>query len=217
MGPTPWLPNFVDGVLLAWPSVAAGVPGLALSGGPGADQAARALPRPHPVAEVLAEDLLQQRDVGLETRQEFPALLPAQGLALPAVPLQVPLERAGQGGRGQARDPAADRAARPLGRCYGPVRQRRFGVGGDVVPRHLRQHARLHAEERADPVQGLRGLVDQPPVAQDQDLLAREEREQVLELLAVAAEPGVVPEAGPARGDPALLLAAGPDEVGDRL
>src|SRR6202043_3279009 len=32
-----------------------------------------------------------------------------------------------------------------------------------------------------------------------------------------AAEPGVVPEAGPARGDPALLLAAGRDEVRHRL
>jgi hypothetical protein len=85
------------------------------------------------------------------------------------------------------------------------------------VPWHLRQQTRLDAEERADPVQGLRGLVDQPPVAQDQDLLAREEREQVLELLAVAPEPGVVPEAGPARRDPALLLFAGPDEVRDRL
>src|SRR5271155_5490742 len=106
MGPTPWLPNFVDG---------AAVPGLALPGGPRADHAARALPWPHPVTEVLAEDLLQQRDVGLETRQEFPALLPAQGLPLPAVALQVPLERAGQGGRGQAGDPAARRAARPLG------------------------------------------------------------------------------------------------------
>jgi len=85
------------------------------------------------------------------------------------------------------------------------------------VPRHLRQHARRHAEERADLVQGLRGLVDQPAVTQDQHLLTREQREQVLQLLAVTAEAGVVPEAGPARGAPALLLGAGPDEVVHRL
>src|ERR1700731_1251770 len=150
MGLTPWLPNFVDGALLAWPPVAAGIPGLALPGGAGTDHAAGALPRPYPVAEVLAEDLLEQRDVRLEARDERLTLFPAQRLALPAVPLQVPLERAGQGGRGQAGNQDADRAARPLGRCHGPVRQRRFGVRGDVVPRHLRQHARLHVEERAD-------------------------------------------------------------------
>src|SRR5580704_16825574 len=115
MGPTPWLPNFVDGVLLAWPPVAAGVPGLAMPGRPGADHAAGALSRPHPIAEVLAKDLFEQRDVRLEARDERLALFPAQRLALPAVPLQVPLERAGQGGRGQAGNQAADRAARPLG------------------------------------------------------------------------------------------------------
>jgi len=85
------------------------------------------------------------------------------------------------------------------------------------VPRYLGEHPRLDAEESADPVQGLRGLIDEQPVADDQDLIAREEREEVLELLSVTAEPGVVPEAGPAGLDPALFLAAGPDEVADRL
>ncbi len=144
-------------------------------------------------------------------------MLPAQRLALPAVALQETLERGGEGGGGQAGDPADDRAARALGQRHGPVGQRVLRVGRDVLPRDLGQQARRHAEERADLVQGLRGLVDQPPVAKDQDLLAGEQGEQVLELLAVAAKPGVVPEAGPARGDPALLLIAGPDEIGDRL
>ena len=133
------------------------------------------------------------------------------------MPLQVPLERAGQGGRGQAGDHAADRAARALRQRHRAVPQRRLRVGGDVLPRYLGQHARLDPEEGADPVQGLRGFVDHQPVAQHEDLLAREEREQVLELLAVPAQPGVVPEAGPAGRDPAVLLAARPDEVTDRL
>ena len=97
------------------------------------------------------------------------------------------------------------------------MRQCGLGVGGDVLPWYLGRARRLHAEERADLVHGLRGLVDQPAVAQDEDLLTREEREQVLQLLPVAAKPHVVPEAGPARRDPALLLAAGADEVGDGL
>src|ERR1700722_18224560 len=128
MGLTPWLPNFVD---------AAAVLGLALASGPRADQAAGALPRPHPVAEVLAEDLLEQRDVRLEARDERLTLVPAQRLAFPAVPLEVPLERAGQGGRRQAGNQAADRAARPLGQRHRAVRQRRLGVGGDVLPRQV--------------------------------------------------------------------------------
>ena len=97
------------------------------------------------------------------------------------------------------------------------MRQRGFGVGRDVVPRYLGQHPLLDAKEGADLIQGLLGLVDQQPVAQDEDLLAREEREQVLKLLAVTAQPGVVPETGPPGRDPALLFAAGPDEVTERL
>ena len=85
------------------------------------------------------------------------------------------------------------------------------------MPRYLGHDPLLDAEEGEDLVQGLVGLVDQPPVAQDEDLLAREEREQVVKLLAVTAQPGVVPEAGPPGRDPAFLLAAGPDEVADRL
>jgi hypothetical protein len=121
------------------------------------------------------------------------------------VPLQETLERAGQSGAGQAEDQAADRAARSLGQRHGAVREGGFGVGGDVLPGYPGQDPLGDAEERAGPVQGLRGLVDQPPVADDEHLLARDKREQVLQLLAVTAEPGVMPEAGPARGDPARL------------
>ena len=97
------------------------------------------------------------------------------------------------------------------------MRQRGIRVGGDVLSRYLGQHALGDPEKRADLVESLRRLIHQQPVADDQDLLAREQRVQVLELLAVAAEADVVPEAGPARGDPAVLLATGPDEVADRL
>ena len=90
-------------------------------------------------------------------------------------------------------------------------------MGRDVLPRYLGQHARPDPQERADLVQGLPGLIDQQPIAQDQDLLAREQREQVVKLLTVPAQPGIVPETGPACRDPALLLAAGPDEVADGL
>jgi hypothetical protein len=133
------------------------------------------------------------------------------------VALEETLERGGQGGRGQAGNPGAHRTARALGQRDSPVRQCGLGVGGDVLPWYLGQHTDRHAEERADLIQGMRGLVDQPAVAQYKDLLPREERKQVLQLLPVAAEPQVVPEAGPAGRDPALLLAAGADKVGDGL
>jgi hypothetical protein len=133
------------------------------------------------------------------------------------MPLQVTLERAGQGGRGQAGDLRTHGGGRPLRERHRAVGKRRLRMGRDVVPRYLGQHAGLDPEKRADPVQALLGLVHQQPVAQDQHLLPREQGEQVLELLAVTAEPDVVPEAGPAGRDPVFLLRAGRDEVPDGL
>ena len=95
--------------------------------------------------------------------------------------------------------------------------QRALRVRGDVLPGDLGQQPGLDAEEGADLVEGGGRLVDQQPVPQDQHLLAREQRERVRELLAVPAEPLVVPEGRPAGRDPLLLLGAGADEVADRL
>ena len=71
------------------------VAGLALSGGPGPDQPARVAARLQPVAEVLASYALQQPDVGLERRDQFPALFPGQRPPGRAVPLYHPLQRIG--------------------------------------------------------------------------------------------------------------------------
>src|ERR1035441_1136902 len=142
----------------------AAVPGLALPGRPAADHAARPLPGPAPVSKAFAENVLEELDVGLEPRQDLLALLRAQRLALAAVPLQVTLERAGQGGRGPAGDQGAHRGGGPLRERHHAVGQRRLRVRRDVVPRYLGQHAGLYAQEGADPVQALQRLVDQQPV-----------------------------------------------------
>ena len=151
-----------------------------------ADHTARALPRHEPVAEALAQDVLEPPDVGLEPRDQLLALLPAQRLALAAVPLQVPLERAGQGGRGQPGDQRAERAARPLRHRDRPVAQRRLRV--DVTFRLGISLSTPVCTPRNSQIRSrvCTGSSTSSAVAQHQDLLAREQREQVLELLAVA-------------------------------
>ncbi len=78
-------------------------------------------------------------------------------------------------------------------------------VRPDVMPRHTGDEPGLDPEEPAHAVHRLPGGVAQFPVAQQQYLLAREQPEQVLELLAVAALRGVVPEVRPACLDPLRL------------
>ena len=78
------------------------------------------------------------------------------------------------------------------GQRRGPLDARRprrpaADVGTDVVPGHARHLALGDAEEAADPVQRGGGVVAQLAVAQQQDLLAREQAVEVVELLAVAA------------------------------
>jgi hypothetical protein len=90
-------------------------------------------------------------------------------------------------------------------------------VRGDVLLGHVADDARVDPEEFADVVEGLRGGVDERAVAEDENLLLRETQEEVLQLLAVFAEPGVVPEVSPASGDAGVLLGAGPDEVPGRI
>ena len=94
---------------------------------------------------------------------------------------------------------------------------RRLRVRGHVLTGNLGDDAGLDPEEAADPVQGLGGPVHQVPIAVDQNLLAGEQGEQVRQLLAVPAEPAVVPERRPARLDPPPFLLAGPQDVADRL
>src|SRR5258708_35461007 len=90
-------------------------------------------------------------------------------------------------------------------------------MGGDVLARHLGEHALRHAEERADPVEDPRGALDQRAVAEHEDVLPGEHRVEMRELLPVTPEGGVVPEVRPAGRDPALLLGAGRDEVTDGI
>src|ERR1700683_4041887 len=136
---------------------------------PAPAQAPAPPPRLPPVAEALPEDVLEQVDVRLEARDEFLALLPAQRLPLPAVPLQVTLQRAGEGGRGPAGDPGAHGAARTLGQRHGAVGERGVRVGGEVLPGDLGQQAGRDAEEHADLVHGPGGVVAAPPGTQHED------------------------------------------------
>jgi len=138
-------------------------------------------------------------------------------LPLPRVALQEPLEPVRGRGRGRPGEQAADGVAGAHAERDGAVGERALRVRGDVLPRDRGEQPGLDPEERADLVEGGGRLVDQQPVTQDQHLLAREQRERVRELLAVAAEPLVVPEGRPAGRDPLLLLGAGADEVADRL
>jgi hypothetical protein len=87
----------------------------------------------------------------------------------------------------------------------------------DVLPRHLRHHPLLDPEEAEDPAQGPGRGVDQLAVAEDQHLLARDHREQEFQLLPIPAQPGVMPERGPAGADAPWFLGAGLDEVPDRF
>jgi hypothetical protein len=84
---------------------------LALACGAGADEAARAVARRQPVAEVLAEDGLEQLDVVGEGRQERLPLLPAERLPLAGVALQEPLESVGGRGRDRSGEQPADGVA----------------------------------------------------------------------------------------------------------
>ena len=90
-------------------------------------------------------------------------------------------------------------------------------MGGHVLARHLRDDPGPHAQEGADRVERQPRRVDQVPVAQDEDLLPREQPEQPLKLLAIPAEAGVMPERRPARRDPALLGRARGREVPDGI
>jgi hypothetical protein len=95
------------------------------------------------------------------------------------------------------------------------VGQRVLWMRGDVLPGDLADDAGLDAEEGADPVEGGGRLIDEQPVTEHEHLLAREQRERVVELLTVPAEPGVVPERRPPGRDPALFLGASLHEVAD--
>jgi len=161
--------------------------------------------------------VLKQPDVGLEAGDERLALLPAQRLTLTVAALQEPLDGARHGARCRPGQEPARRAARPQRPGHRPVGQRRFGMRRDVLPRHIGDDTLLDTEKAADPVEGPGRLADEVAIPQHQDLVTREQREQALELLAVTAEPGVVPEGCPARGYPLVLFPAGADEVTDRL
>ena len=108
-------------------------------------------------------------------------------------------------------------AAPPQQLGHRHVGQGSLWVRGDVLLGHVADDARVDPEEFADVVEGLRGGVDERAVAEDENLLLRETQEEVLQLLAVFAEPGVVPEVSPASGDAGVLLGARLDEVPDRI
>jgi hypothetical protein len=131
--------------------------------------------------------------------------------------LQEALDTVDDGGTGRAGQVPADRLGTAQRTGQRDVRGGAFRMGGDVLPRHLLDQAKLDAEEGADPVEHLGGRVEQLGVAEEQDLLPGEQAVQVLELLAIPAEPDVVPERRPAGRHPAVFLRASAEEVADRL
>src|SRR5450755_3415254 len=190
---------------------------LALPAGPGPDEAAGIAARSQPVAEVLPGNGFEQLDVGLEAGDERLPLGPGQRFPRRRVLLEDPLQvvdDARAGPAGQRRGHRMTGSQRP---GDGAVPQRRVRVRGHVLPRQLAEHAVRHAEERADPVERLGRAVHEGAVAENEDLLSREQGVEVLKLLAVLAERGVVPDLGTARGDPPVLLGTGLYHVADRV
>ncbi len=184
---------------------------------PAADQPTGPVFRLQPVTEVHLGDLLQQPDVVLDVAEHLLPLFPGQRLAGARAALQEPFERLGEGGASRARQVAPRGRGSPLDQGNSPVAGGALRVGGHVLARHLRDDPRPHAQEGADLVERQRRRVDQVPVAQDEDLLPREQPEQPLQLLAIPAEAGVMPERRPARRDPAVFGRARGREVPDGI
>jgi hypothetical protein len=150
-----------------------------VAGRPRADHVAGAVAGGEPVAEVLAENLLQEPDVLLEGGQHRVALFPVQRLPLAVAALQEALDTAGQRCPGGAGQHLARADAGPHGERERAVREGLLGMGRHVLPGDFADHPGRDAEERADPVECLGRLVHQQPVAEDQDLVTREEGERV--------------------------------------
>jgi hypothetical protein len=126
------------------------------------------------VAEIGLGDLLQQPDVLLEVGQHGLPLLPGERLAGPGAALQHPLQRGGEAGPGGTGQMPADRGRPPDQLRHHPVTAGLGGMRGHVLLGHLCDHARRHAQERADLVQRPGRRVDQVAVAQHQHLLPGE-------------------------------------------
>ena len=82
-----------------------------------------------------------------------------------------------------------------------------------VVPRHPLDQPGLDAQEPADPVRRVDRCVAQLAVADQQHLLAGERPVEVVQLLAVTTQGGVVPEVRPTRRDPLGLAVQRRGEV----
>ena len=154
---------------LAWPFPAGRAPTRPPERSRGASQSLKSSP----------SDGLEQLDVVGEGGQQRLALLPAERLPLAGV-RAAGTARAGGWPRSRPCLGAAGRPRRwPASRARRRGGQRALRVGGDVLPRDLGQQPGLDPEEGADLVEGGGRVVDQPPVAEHQHLVAREQRERV--------------------------------------
>src|ERR1035438_7604669 len=212
-GPPGWPRHAADSC--SGPARGTAVTRLPLAWRPLPHQAAGTLPGLQPVAEIRLGDLPQQPDVRVEVRQQRLALLPGERLPAGRLLLQDALKRPGDGRCRRPRQVPPGGRDGPDRLGYRQMAERPLRVSGDILPRHLGDNPLRNAKEGADGVQRLGWRVDQRPVPEHQDVLPREQRVQLLQLLAVPAEPGVVPELGPASGDPAVFVRAGRDEVID--
>src|SRR4051794_5240061 len=167
-----------------------------------------------PVVEGPAEDLLEHGDVVGAALEQLAALLRAEGgPSVRPAELEGPRQRAAgpapdlrrgvrAGGGSEPDDPAEGFGPQPG--ADEPTR----GVGGDRADPAL-----LDAEGGGDGAEGLDRAADEREVAQYEDAVPVDVREEVGQLLAVATEPSVVPERCPAGADAILLGAAGGQEV----
>ena len=171
-----------------------------------------------PVGVRVAGDVLQQGEVVDEVWQQrgpFVCARPGPGAGRP--PVQRRQQRAAEHLADRLREPVADRAAQAQCRAQGGVHRRVRHERGDVLPRYAGQQAGADAEEPADRVECPLWTLAQVAVAEHQHLLAREDLQEVGDLLAVPALGEVVPEVRPPGGPARRLGRAGREEVGLRL
>src|SRR6266480_8136665 len=167
-------------------------------------------------SDVCSSDL-QQSHVGFEPRDEGFALLPAERLTWATVSLEHAHQRIGHSRLGRARQEPAHRRPDPKRPRGGPPADRGMWVRRDVLLGYLTDYALLDTEKCADPIQRGDGIIEKLTVTQNQNPLAGERRVQVLELLAVTAEPSVMPKVSPASLDPRVFLRARLHHIADRF
>src|SRR4051794_34436164 len=160
---------------------------------------ASAIPLVPPVRELDVEQRFDTVDVVLERRNQAGSLVGQQRRTESLFALQQPDKRLRHPLPNSVRHGATEPGTPVQAEAQDVVDQRVRGGDGDVGRRYVGDDAALDPEESEERVECLLGQLAQVPVEQDEHLLAREHREEVLQLRAVVAEPEVAPERRPPR------------------